>query len=167
MWTFWDHKRLWSKKSTPRVLGSFPLSAIFKKWDRGECSVHILRGPWITTGQYFCYNAPLCSAVDFKCNSHHAFEIFSAQQHSIVVATKCGVALHFQLNLMQTPVLELHYVTSIFLYLVLFADNSISFLYHFSGKTKQPVKTSTLSKIYVWNWNLQIYFYEKFQGNFR
>ena len=74
------------------------------------------------------------------------FSLHSNTVYSIIVAGECGVALHFQLNLMQTPVLELHYVTSIFLYLVLFADNSISFLYYFSGKTKQLVKTSTLLK---------------------
>ena len=50
IWTFWDYKSSWSKKSTPiqpwGVIGA-PLLCIFKRCNSWECSVHFFRGPWI------------------------------------------------------------------------------------------------------------------------
>ena len=48
IWTFWDYKSSWSKKSTPiqprGVIGA-PLLCIFKRCNSWECSVHFFRGP--------------------------------------------------------------------------------------------------------------------------
>ena len=55
MWTFWDHKRSWSKKSISRHLGTLyvrPLSCIFKKIRLGEHFVHIVRGFWLVPSHY-------------------------------------------------------------------------------------------------------------------
>ena len=50
IWTFWDYKSSWSKKSTPiqprGVIGA-PLLCIFKRCNSWECSVHFFRGPWL------------------------------------------------------------------------------------------------------------------------
>ena len=49
IWTFWDYKSSWSKKSTPiqpqGVIGA-PLLCIYKRCNSWECSVHFFRGPW-------------------------------------------------------------------------------------------------------------------------
>ena len=58
------------------------------------------------------------NAVQWILNAIHImllrFSLHSNTVYSTIVAGKCGVALHFQLNLMQTPVLELHYVQVFF-----------------------------------------------------
>ena len=69
IWTFWDYKSLWSKKSTPiqpqGVIGA-PLLCIFKWCNSWECSVHFFRGPWITKH----YNSfPLCSSWENPPNN--------------------------------------------------------------------------------------------------
>ena len=50
IWTFWDYKSSWSKKSTPiqpqGVIGA-PLLCIFKRCNSRECSVHFFRGLWL------------------------------------------------------------------------------------------------------------------------
>ena len=52
IWTFWDYKSSWSKKSTPiqprGVIGA-PLLCIFKRCNSWECSVHFFRGPCVST----------------------------------------------------------------------------------------------------------------------
>ena len=50
-------------------------------------------------GHYFWYNAPLCSAVDFKCNSHHAFEISSATQRSCITVHNDSTFSHLSIKL--------------------------------------------------------------------
>jgi hypothetical protein len=47
----------------------------------------------------FGYNAPLCSAVDFKCNSHHAFEISSATQRSCITVHNDSTFSHLLIKL--------------------------------------------------------------------
>ena len=77
---------------------------------------------WITTGQYFCYNAPLCSAVDFKCNSHHAFEISSATQRSCITVHNDSTFSHLSIKLNVFKLLKL--VRKDYLFCSLFFLNS-------------------------------------------
>ena len=58
IWTFWDYKSSWSKKSTPiqprGVIGA-PPTMYFQKINSWECSVNFFRGPWFNAHIWLFY----------------------------------------------------------------------------------------------------------------
>ena len=94
MWTFWDHKRLWSKKSTPRVLGSFPLSAIFKKQDRGSVpsiSWEVLASGHRVTAGNITFLMGWTRVTEFIGSVYHAVKI------SYIIFQNIIIVIHFPL----------------------------------------------------------------------